>query len=107
MASLNCWPEPLYGMCVMSTPAASFTCSSMICPSEPCPEVDHRISPGCAFARASSARKSAALLTGVASNTTGEYAMLATGWTSCTGSNGILLRCGVSVSVLIVVIPMV
>jgi hypothetical protein len=50
------------------------------------------------LASSSSARKSFALLAGVAISSTGEYITLATGATSFSGSKGSLPRCGLSTS---------
>ncbi|OQC08219.1 MAG: hypothetical protein BWX79_01707 [Alphaproteobacteria bacterium ADurb.Bin100] len=91
----------------MSTRAAAFSCSSMMCPSEAGPEVAQRTAPGLARARASSSLKSFASVAGVASSSTGETITLATGTMSLAGSNGDLPRCGLSASGLIAAKPRV
>ena len=73
-------------------------CSSMMWPSDACPEVAQRTAPGFACAVASKSLKSVALLAEVPSNSTGEYITLTTGAMSFCGSNGDLPRCGLRAS---------
>ena len=79
-------PPPLYGTWVMSTPAASLSCSSITCPTVAIPEVARRSDPGFAFAWEIASPKSFPANAGVASRYTGEYITLATGVMSFSGS---------------------
>jgi hypothetical protein len=79
IASVICWPPPLYGMCTICTFAAACSCSSIRWPSEAWPDVAQRVVPGQSFERPIRSRKSRAALAGVASTSTGDIITLATG----------------------------